>query len=253
MDVHDQEAIRYISFDRPHVQNAITETTARELADAIEEIDSSHDAVVLTGKENVFSAGGDVNAMAERDETAKEAFDRVRATLGRAAEEILNAPVPIIAKVNGDAVGAGLSVVAAADFAYATESARFGATFINVGLIPDLGGTVTLPQIVGLRKAKELAFTGKLIDANEAADIGLINEYVPTEDIDSRVDSLIERLATLPTENIALTKQALHENMGETWQRGLLNEAKLQSIAYSTSAHEEGVNAFLESRAPKFK
>lgn len=253
MHVDDRDSVRHITFDRPDVRNAFTAEVARELTAALDEIDpEAVDAIVITGEGHAFSAGGDIQAMADREETAKEAYDRVRTTLGRVAERVLTAPVPVVAKVNGDAVGAGMSLVAAADFAYAAESARFGASFINVGLVPDLGGTVTLPRLVGLRTAKELAFTGDLISATEAAEMDLINDTVEDQKLDATVADLLETLNARPTENIALAKQAIHENLGQPIYDGLQREAHYQTLAYDTAAHHEGVTAFLENRSPDF-
>jgi enoyl-CoA hydratase/carnithine racemase len=249
----DDGAVRRITFDRPDVRNAMTAAVARNLADALDGLDpADHDAVVITGEGEAFSAGGDIEAMAERDETAPEAYERVRTTLGRVAEQVLTAPVPVVAKVNGDAVGAGMSLTAVADFAYAGESARFGASFINVGLIPDMGGTAILPRLVGLRKTKELAFTGKLISAEEASDLDLVNEVVPDDELDDRVATLVETLENRPTANVGMAKRAIHNNLGQTWRDGLEREAHVQTLAYDTDAHAEGVDAFLNSRKPEF-
>lgn len=253
MHVTDEDGVRRIVFDRPEVRNAFTADVARELAEALDGLDpAALDAVVITGEGEAFSAGGDIEAMAAREETAGEAHDRVRETLGAVAEGILTAPLPVVARVNGDAVGAGLSVVAAADIAYAGESARFAASFINVGLVPDAGATVTLPRLVGLRTAKELAFTGRLVDAAEADDLGLVTETVPDEALDERVAETLDTLRKRPTENIALAKRAIHDNLGRPWRDGLEREAYAQAVAYGTDAHEEGVAAFLEGRHPDF-
>jgi len=250
----DDGPVRRITFDRPDSHNAMTATVARDLAEAMSDLDhESHDAVLLTGEGDAFSAGGDIEAMADRDETAPEAFERVRSTLGRVAERILSAPVPVVAKANGDAVGAGMTLVAVCDFAYAAESARFGASFINVGLVPDMGGTVVLPRLIGLRATKELAFTGRLFPADEAADLDLINEAVPDEDLDDRVDDLLETLQERPTQNIGLAKRAIHDNLGQPWREGLEREAQFQTLAYDTDAHAEGVAAFLDGRSPEFE
>lgn len=112
---------------------------------------------------------------------------------------------------------------------------------------------MTLPRIIGLRKAKELAITGELIDADEATDLTLVNEAVPDATLDDRIDDLLETLANHPTKNIGLTKRAIHNNLGRSWRDGLEREAYIQSLAYTTPAHEEGVNAFLEGRTPEFR
>jgi enoyl-CoA hydratase/carnithine racemase len=247
-------AVRQVTFDRPDARNAMTAEVARELADALADLDpDSHDAVVVTGEGDTFSAGGDITAMADREETTPEAYERVRSTLGRVAENALSAPVPIISKVNGDAVGAGMSFVAVSDFAYAAASARFGATFVNVGLVPDMGATAILPQLIGLRKTKELAFTGDLVDAEAAAEMGLVNGVVPDDKLDDRVTDLVETLQDRPTASIGLAKEAIHDSLGESWRDGLGREARLQSMAYDTPAHQEGIDAFLNGRRPDFE
>jgi enoyl-CoA hydratase/carnithine racemase len=249
----DDDAVKRITFDRPEVYNAMTTGVAADLADELADLDPErHDAAVITGQGDAFSAGGDIESMAERDWTTADAYERIQETFGRVAEHALAARVPIVAKVNGDAVGAGLSLVALSDFAYAAESARFGATFVNVGLIPDMGATAILPRLIGLRKTKELAFTGELIDAGEAASIDLVNETVSDDELDGRVDELLETLRSKPTANVGLAKEAIHDNLGESWRDGLRREASLQSLAYDTPAHEEGVEAFLNGRKPNF-
>lgn len=254
MRSHDEDSVRYLTFDRPEARNAFTAEVARDLAEALEDLDPSIlDAVVLAGEGEAFSAGGDIEAMAEREETAMEARDRVRETLGRVAEAVLTAPVPVVVRVDGDAVGAGLSLVAAADFAYAGDSARFGASFVNVGLVPDMGATVTLPRIVGLRTAKDLAFTGRLVDAREAEELDLVNEAVPGDELDDRIEECLETLADRPTETIGLAKRAIHDNLGTEWRDGLEREALVQALAYDAPAHGEGVEAFLADRAPEFE
>ena len=246
--------VRRVTFDRPGARNAMTAAVARELADALADLNpADHDAVLITGEGEAFSAGGDIAAMADREESASEAYERVRTTLGRVAEEVLTAPVPVVAKVNGDAVGAGLSLAALADFAYAAGSARFGATFVSVGLVPDMGGTAILPRTIGLRATKDLAFTGRLLSAREAAGIDLINEAVPDETLDGRVADLVETLRDRPTESIALAKRAIHDNLGASWREGLDREAHIQALAYDTDAHTEGVAAFLEDRETEFE
>ncbi len=249
----DDGQIRRVTFDRPAQKNAMTGAVARELADAVGTVEAdTHDAVLITGRGDAFSAGGDIEAMAAREETAAEAHARVRETLGAVAEAVLTAPVPVVARVDGDAVGAGLSLVAVCDFAYAAETARFGASFVNVGLVPDMGGTTILPRLVGLRRLKELAFTGELVDADAAAEMDLLNAAVPAAELDDRVDDLLGTLGEQPTANIGLAKQAIHDNLGRGWREGLAHEAHVQSLAYDTPAHERGVEAFLAGDSPEF-
>jgi len=253
MDVTDDDSVRTVTFDRPEVMNAFTPEIAAELADVFADAHpDDHDAVVLTGEGEAFSAGGDIESMADREETAEEAYERVTETFGRVVEEALSARVPIVAKVNGDAVGAGLAVAAVSDFAYAAESATFSCAFVRVGLIPDTGGSFLLPRLVGLRTAKRLAFTGEFFGASEAAEMGLVNRAVPDDDLDSAVADLLDTLRERPTRTIGLAKRAIHENMGKGWREAQEYENVVQSQAYDTPEHEEGVAAFLAGRDPEF-
>lgn len=252
MHATDEDGVRTVTFDRPDAMNAFTADVARELAAELDGLDPGDlDAVVLTGEGDAFSAGGDVEAMADREETAREAYERVSGTLGRLAERLLSTPVPVVAKVNGDAVGAGMAVVAACDFAYAADDARFGAAFARVGLVPDVGATFLLPRLVGLRRAKELVLTADLYTAAEAAEMGLVNETVPAGDLDDAVGKLLATLRDRPTRTLGLAKQAMHANLGG-WRDALDYEAMVQAQAYGTPEHAEGVAAFLAGREPEF-
>lgn len=254
MNVTDDEGVRTVTFDRPEVMNAFTTDTAEELAEELAEVGpDNHDAVVLTGEGDAFSAGGDIQSMAAREETSEEAYDRITETFGRVVEEALSAKVPIVAKVNGDAVGAGLAIAAVSDFAYAAESATFSCAFVRVGLIPDTGGTYLLPRLVGLRTAKRLAFTGEFFSATEAAEMGLVNEVHPKDELDSAVEGLLDTLRERPTKTIGLAKRTIHGNLGRGWRDAVDYENLVQSQAYVTPEHEEGVAAFLEGREPEFE
>ncbi|MFB6105098.1 MAG: enoyl-CoA hydratase/isomerase family protein [Halobacteriaceae archaeon] len=253
MHVSDDDGVRTVTFDRPDARNALTPDIAADLADTVDAVAvDTHDAVVLAGEGPAFSAGGDIEAMAAREETAAEGYDRIRATFGRLAESVLECPVPVLARVHGDAVGAGLSLVAVSDIAVAATDARFGAAFVHVGLIPDTGGTVLLPRLVGLRAAKRLVFTGDLVSASEAADLGLVSAAVPADELDDRVEGFLETFRARPTETIALAKEGLHGVLGNGIGEGLGYEAQLEALAADSDAHEEGVAAFLEDRDPDF-
>ncbi len=253
MEINDDDGVRTVTFDRPGVKNALTMETATELAETIEDVDpGAHDAVVITGEGDAFCAGGDVEAMVDSEPNAVETYDGITATFGRVVEAALTSRVPVVAKVNGDAVGAGLALAAVSDFAYAAESASLSCAFVRVGLIPDTGGTFLLPQLVGLRTAKRLTMTGEFISAADAADLDLLNEAVPDDKLDERVDELLGTLRKRPTETVGLTKRALHENASKHWREALDHENTLQTLARDTEEHEEGVAAFLEGRAPEF-
>ncbi|TMT86070.1 enoyl-CoA hydratase/isomerase family protein [Haloterrigena sp. H1] len=254
MKTHHDDGVLRVTFDRPDARNALTTETAADLADTIDAATpAEYDAIVITGAGDAFSAGGDLEALAETPDSSQAAYEQVTETFGRVVEAMLACPVPIVAKVNGDAIGAGLSIVALADIAVAAADARFSCAFVRVGLLPDTGGTVMLPHIVGLRAAKRLAFTGEFFDADRAADLELINEAVPAADLDDRVADIVTQLANGPTATIGLMKQAIHENLGRSWEEGLDYENLLQAQARTSQAHEEGVAARLEDREPTFE
>ncbi|APX95897.1 enoyl-CoA hydratase/isomerase family protein [Natronorubrum daqingense] len=253
MHVERDDGVRRIFFDRPAALNAMTKETAVNLAETIEETspDECH-AIVLTGEGDAFSAGGDLESLSDFPDTARDAYESVSDTFGRVVEAMLESNVPILAKVNGDAIGAGLALVALADIAYASEDATFSCAFVRVGLIPDTGATFMLPHIVGLRAAKKLAFTGEFFDAERAADLELINEAVPADELNERVEQDVARLRKAPTAIVGMMKQAMHENMTRHWSEALDYENQLQVQARTSDAHEEGVTAFLENREPEF-
>jgi 2-(1,2-epoxy-1,2-dihydrophenyl)acetyl-CoA isomerase len=254
MQTTTEDGVLWITFDRPESMNAFNSEEAHALADAVSSADTTtHDAIVLSGEGEAFSAGGDIESMAERDERPREAHERVTETFGRVAESMLECPVPTVAKIDGDAVGAGLAVTALSDFAYAVEDATFSCAFVHVGLIPDTGGTYLLPKLVGLRAAKRLAFTGEFFDAEEASELGLITEAVTPEALDDHVSDLLDTLADRPTETIGLAKEAIHSNLGRGWEDALDIETMLQVQAYGSAAHEEGVDAFLDDREAEFE
>jgi len=253
MDVTTEDGVRRVTFDRPDVRNAMTLDTARGLADALAVDDpEALDAVVITGEGEAFCAGGDLEAMTDREESTAEAHDRLEDSFGRVVESALTSSVPVVAKVNGDAVGAGLAVAAVSDVAVAARSARFSCAFVRVGLVPDTGGTFLLPRLVGLQQAKHLAFTGTFVDAEEAADLGLVAEAVDDDALDERVADLVGTLRRRPTRTIALTKETIHDNLGRPWRDALDREHAAQLRAYGTTEHEEGVAAFLEDRRPAY-
>lgn len=253
MHTETTDGVRRVTFDRPHAKNAFTPAVAAELADELEALDpDDHDAVVLTGEGDAFSAGGDIESMADRDGDVRDYYETVEDTFGRLAEAAMVSRVPVVARVNGDAVGAGLAVVALADFAYAVPDARFSCAFVRVGLVPDTGGSFLLPRLVGLREAKRLAFTAEFVDAREAADLGLVNEAVPESELDERVGDLLDTLRARPTRTIGMIRRALHDNLGRAFGDALEYETLLQSQAQDTAEHEEGVSAFLDGRDPEF-
>ncbi|MFB6081448.1 MAG: enoyl-CoA hydratase/isomerase family protein [Halanaeroarchaeum sp.] len=247
MDVTDDAGLRTITIDRPAARNALTLSMAGDIADALETADpDDHDAVLLRGAGQSFSAGGDVVAMQDRGEDVRAEYEAIAGTFGRIVEAAMETPVPVVAKVRGDAIGAGLSLAAVSDLAFAAESARFSVAFVRVGLVPDTGGSVLLPHLVGLREAKRLALTGAFFDGRTAADIGVVTEAVPEADLDDAVDEALATLREHPTRTMGLIKDALHGSLGRDWRDALERETHIQAQARTTDEHDVALQSFLE-------
>lgn len=250
---HDQDGVRTLTLNRPEVRNAISlamlEALHRELlAAAAPEVR----VVVLTGAGTAFCAGGDIQAMLERRGRALETAERLRRGLAAVVEQLRALDAPVIAKVNGDCVGAGLGLALACDLTYASATARVGAPFTGLGLIPDTGLTHTLPRRIGLQRAKHLVFTNQLLQATEAWEMGLLNQVVPEPDLDGAVRDLATRLAAMPTRTLGLAKRALEQGAEGRLADALVAEAYTQGVCFTMPEHAEGVEAFLAKRRPDF-
>jgi 2-(1,2-epoxy-1,2-dihydrophenyl)acetyl-CoA isomerase len=159
---------------------------------------------------------------------------------------------PVIAAINGVAAGAGCSLALACDLRIASEDASFIEVFVNVGLIPDSGSTWFLPRLVGLGRAMELCCTGRKVEADEALAIGMVNQVVPSEDLEEAVAKMAKRLASLPAKAISLTKRLLNQSFDHDLTEQLAQESYAQETAGRTHDHFEGVVAFIEKRKPNF-
>ncbi|MGH7043756.1 MAG: crotonase/enoyl-CoA hydratase family protein [Acetobacteraceae bacterium] len=248
-----------LTLNAPERRNPISE---RGMVDAIvaalERIDAdpSARAAILTGAGSAFSSGGDLRAMADAADARAAA---PAATLAYYRHGIQRIPlaferlnVPIIAAVNGAAIGAGLDLACMCDIRIAAESARFAESFVKVGLIAGDGGAWLLPRLVGFSKAAELAFTGDMLTAAEALACGLVSRVVPDQDLQAAARALAERIAANPPHAVRMTKRLLLE--GRTMRMDSLLEmaAAMQALVHATTDHREAVAAFLEKRPPRF-
>lgn len=252
-----EDGIATITLNDPERMNAFAPRLIDELHDAFSEIEGS-DArcVVITGAGEAFSAGGDINQQLDLIESGKSLDERVRSTLEQEGnpliEYVVDFPLPTIAKINGAAVGGGANLAIACDIQLATESASMGFVFQQVGLSVDMGSSWLLPAMVGLNTAKELVFRGKIISAEEAEDIGLVNHVYPDDEFDERAAQVVTEIAEGPTVALGHAKQALNHGHSATIKEALQREALSQGIVFDTSDHEEGVQAFLKNRDPDF-
>lgn len=247
------DGVLTILLNRTERLNALNRQVLSELADALgaAETDSSVRCIVLSGSGRGFCSGADLTGDGPRDPNASTA-DIVRKSYNATIKSIRRIEKPVIAAVNGVAAGAGMSLALACDIRMASEAAWFTNGFARIGLIPDSGGTLFLPMLVGYAKAAELAFTCDRIQAAEAHRLGLVNHVVPAEELMARTHELAARLAAMPTRAIGLTKRAFNHAMMPNLDDVLENEAELQEIAAKTRDHREGVAAFREQRQPVF-
>ena len=207
--------------------------------------------MILTGRGKALRAGGDLRELREQMKIneARRYMDRVnRVTLA-----IKNIDKPVIAAVSGATMGSGFSIVMACDLVAASKTAIFSQSFAHVGLIPDLGGTYFSPRIFGLHRAKELAFTGRVITVDEMMNLGFVNQVVVPEELESKATELAVQIAEGSLLSTTLTKKLLNKSLDSTLEEMLESEAQYQAICLQSEDHMEGVKAFYEKRKARFK
>ena len=246
------DAIATLTLNRPEARNALDLVMRRELVAALDELeaDPAVRVVVLTGAGGHFCAGGDVKTMRARH-TAAEGRGRVE-LLNRLVLRLVDFPRPTIAMVDGYAVGAGSNLALCCDLVVASDRARFGEVFCAIGLAVDGGGTWLLPRVVGMARARELIFTGDVIDAAEAARIGLVNRVVPAAELEAVTRALARKIAANPPLALRLDKHMLNRAAASDLAGALDLEAYSQGLAIVSEDHAEGVAAFFEKRPPRF-
>jgi 2-(1,2-epoxy-1,2-dihydrophenyl)acetyl-CoA isomerase len=251
-----RDSVCVLTLNRPDRLNALTVEVAKDFKAAIaESIERGARAIVLTGAGRAFSAGGDLREMqeiAKKDGRAEAFFDEPLRLLNEAIVLIRETPVPFIAAVNGVASGGGCNLALACDLVIAAESARFNQAFIKIGLTPDCGGTFMLPRLVGWKRATELLFTGELVSAKAAAEMGMINSVSPDDELMSRAMAMADKLAQAPTAAIAEIKKLLEASATNDLRSHLDLERETQIESGKTKDFVEGVSAFLEKRPPRF-
>ncbi len=247
-----------LTMNQPETRNALTGNTAvQEFVDACAAItrDASVRVVILTGAGPVFSSGGNVKDMRrffEQDIPPDSITEEYRQGIQRVPKALCHLDVPVIAAVNGAAIGAGLDLTCMCDIRIASETASFAESFVRVGIIPGDGGAWLLPRMVGMAKASEMAFTGEAIDAQEALRCGLVSRVVPAGDLMATANALAEKIAANPPGAMRMTKRLLREGQSTSLESLLELAAAYQAIAHKTAEHKEAVMAFVEKRKPVF-
>jgi enoyl-CoA hydratase len=248
-----QDDVAIVTVNRPKALNALNAPTLSELEQVFTELagDDSVSVVILTGAgEKAFVAGADISFMQKL--TAVEA--RKFALLGQAAfNKIENLPQPVIAAINGFALGGGCELAMACDIRLASENAKFGQPEVNLGVPPGFAGTQRLPRLVGKGRAKELLYTADMIDAQEAYRIGLVNKVFPAAELMDAAQKMAKKIASKGQIAVRLTKSAVNQGLEMDAERGMAYEAEVFGLVFSTEDQKEGMKAFLEKRKADFK
>jgi 2-(1,2-epoxy-1,2-dihydrophenyl)acetyl-CoA isomerase len=245
-----------LTMNRPERLNALNAELPTALNEALNRIahDSSVNVVILTGAGRAFCAGGDLAVIgkARAKSEVKELQPILRSGM-QAVLKLRSMPQPVIAAVNGPAAGAGFNLALACDLRVAVEKAVFGQNFAKVGLFPDYGGTYFLPQLIGPAKAAEMFYTGDMIDANTALQLGLVNQVFPADRFQAGVESLAAKIATGPQMAIRAVKQTIFAREHEALTQALEREVEHQLKCFHSHDCREGISAFLEKRPAIFR
>lgn len=246
-------SIAYVTINRPKVLNALNTPTWTDLRAAFEDAkaDASVQGVILTGAgDKAFIAGADISELAHVD--AYEAEESSR--FGQSVLDLIeNLGKPVIAAINGFALGGGCETAMACTIRIAAEHAKFGQPEVKLGLLPGGGGTQRLPRLVGKGRALQLILTGDTISAQEAYRIGLVNEIVPAAGLIERAETILKQIAANAPIAVKFSLQAANKGLETSQDEGLALEASYFGICAATEDKKEGTSAFLEKRAPKFR
>jgi len=247
------DGVGVLTFNRPKALNALTTNTLEEVKEVVESIALAREirVLVLTGAgDKAFVAGADITGF----QTLNPLQARHFAELGQEVFfKLEHLPQPVIACVNGFALGGGCEIAMACDFIYASEKARFGQPEVNLGLIPGFGGTQRLARMVGRAKAKELCMTGEAIDAQQARELGLVAKVFPTEQLLDETLKAAKLLAGKAPGVLRSIKQVINRGLDVDLKTGCAIEAEAFGLCFASQDAQEGVTAFLEKRKPNFK
>jgi 2-(1,2-epoxy-1,2-dihydrophenyl)acetyl-CoA isomerase len=243
--------IARLTLNRPERLNSFTVQMHEEVADALADLADAR-VLVLTGAGRGFCAGQDLNDRAVAPGEAVDLGESVEKRYNPLVRRLTQLPMPVIARVNGVAAGAGANIALACDIVIAAKSAKFIQSFANIGLIPDSGGTWVLPRLVGQARALGLALTAEALPAERAAEWGLIWKAVEDDALDAEVDALAARFAAAPTRGLAAIKRMIRESWGHSLDQELDLQRDAMRELGGSEDYREGVAAFMEKRAPRF-
>ena len=249
------DGVTTVTMNRPERKNAANGTMWRELLAVFDDVatDRSARVMVLTGAGGSFCSGADLSDPSDVAGRPGDPYLVQMRALGDVALRLHRFPKPTIAKVGGTAAGAGMSLAIGCDLVVASESARFSQIFAKRGLSIDFGSSWLLPRLIGLHRAKELAFFADILSSTEAAEFGLVNRVVPDAELDNFVDGWARRLADGPTLALSMTKTMLNNSMAISMDQALEDEARAQATNFATHDTREALTAFIEKRSPTFE
>ena len=248
-----KENIGLLTINRPEKMNAISQELTAELSLLLDEIENDDElrVIVITGAgDKAFVAGADINELVDRDARLGRRVSRERQEI---FSRIENLHVPVIAAINGYALGGGLELALACSIRICSEKAQFGAPEVKLGIIPGDGGTQRLPRLVGQGRAMEMIITGDFIDAQEAYRIGLVNKVFTPEKLKEEAMELAKKIASRPPLAVRYAKEAVNRSQEGDSVSGFALESYLHALSCTTEDKKEGVSAFLEKRKGKFK
>jgi enoyl-CoA hydratase len=245
-------AVGILKINRPKSLNALNPATLHDIAACLEEVrqDQSVRCLVITGEgDRAFVAGADISAMVSMSALEGKLFSALGLNVLRKLEEL---PIPVIAAVNGFALGGGTELALACDLIIAADKAKFGQPEINLGVIPGFGGTQRLARRIGLPRARELIYSGDMIDAETGLRYGLVNKVVPMADLMTEAKALAQKLAAKPPIAIRQAKAAMNAGIDMDLENGCRFENEAFALTFATEDKAEGMKAFLEKREAKF-
>lgn len=245
--------LAYITINRPEAMNALSNALVEEFGAVFDLIAQDKDirVLIITGAgEKAFMSGADIKELEKRDLVRGREETRRRQEV---FNKITEMKIPVIAAVNGFALGAGLELAIACTLRVACEEARFGSPEVNLGIMPGDGATQRLPRLIGFGRAMEMALIGEFINAQEAYRIGLVNKVVPKEELMETAKKLAEKIASKAPLSVQCVKEAVNRSMEVGLYEGLAHESYLHAFTCGTEDKKEGVRAFLEKRKPDFQ
>lgn len=252
--IEDRGRVRYLTLSRPERKNAVPETGWDEIGDALDAFaDSRQRVLVIRGAHGNFCSGADLNVATLDGLRSPSIGHKYMQGPGRAATALHRLPKPTLAAVDGVAVGAGMNLAIGCDIVVATPRAQFAELFVHRGLTLDFGGTWLLPRLVGMARARELALTGRMIDAEEALSIGLISHIVPAAELASTIDELSGQLAAGAPLAQRFVKTGLSRSIDLTFEQAIAFEDQAQAVLLASDDFREGIQAFFDKRNPEFR